>query len=163
MTIGSLHTTLFRDLAGSPGGLMVTRSFSEKPYVYTHIAQLQRHFMFNKSKPVERNLLAKAYIEVLSGFACDIAFEEHEKLSRSEDYNLYVRDVSDNFSYEDVENMFDIVKAGDLTINKFNEILRSKGIAPIPRTDADIHARAEGIRAEILRKAGIVKRAHLGR
>jgi len=158
ITMGAAHTTLFGDLREETGA-NVSRSFGngEEPYVYSYNDQILRHYMHGVKREVSDETVARAYVErVTDSLLKDSVDFGDGDIKDNYDAALYCRYVADHFDPVEAGDLFREYREGELEY-RVDEIFQDKGIGSLPTSNAELHAAAEKIRADLRRKAGLAK------
>lgn len=150
---GAIHTSLFRDLAQNFPDITMSRSFSEKPYIYSYTNETIRHDMFNVKGEVSDEVLARAYIEKLVYSSLQRRIDSFgEVVTSHDDVLLYARDIASQFSVDEAKAIFDDSKTDKP--RPFESFLLGKDLRRIPSGNAELRARVDKIRAEMEHKFG---------
>ncbi len=120
LSLGAMHTPIFQVLKGKHPE--TTRRFNRIPFVYDYAEEVRRRIKFNK--PIDQLLMAKMALEhmIYKGI--------EDKLNTADVDNAAIvpihREILDQFSYEEIEQIFTQVGEGQDFDKLFNGKLRGK-------------------------------------
>jgi hypothetical protein len=153
LTLGSIHTTLFRDL--KQAGFEIDRTSPETPYVYSPANELQRVYQFGAEARLDADrkneLLARAFLE-------KVFMDEGLEAESYDDSVLVERYIAEQFGYDEIKDMHsELVQGANTRSELLSGHWRAKGFARLPQNPAEVHELAVRLRAKLRRKAGLKK------